>query len=396
MPSPPERRLRVLQCITRLGLGGSERVALSLVRGFSGEIQSGVFAVHGAADDPVGQGMRDELERAGIPWFRGTSVPMKSGGMIPAAFSLRRAMRTFQPDILHLHSETPEACAAAALALFPGLRRVPVIRTIHNSIFWRYWPRIGRWCDHRLARAQVVGVSRGALAEFMRYRADSGAPSPPGDPAVIPNGFDLPARPPHLRPHDPSRRRVLFAGRFEWQKGADLIPGILSRATLPAGVRGELAVVGHGAYESELRALAGEPPRGWSVTLQPPVPRLPDFLPQHDLLLMPSRFEGLALTAIEASLCGLPVVACDVPGLRDTLPNGYPWLPRGEDVPAIAAALSDALGRPERWGPAIASAQAFAAANFSSAAMLGGYRQAYARLRAGALNTAGTAGSPRA
>lgn len=376
------RRLRVLQCITRLGLGGSERVALSLVQAFGPEIESGVFAVHGVARDPVGSGMRAELARQDVPWFAGTAVPMKRGGMVPAAFSLRRAVRAFQPDILHFHSETPEACGAMMLALFPALRRVPLVRTIHNCIFWRYWPRIGRWCDRRLAHAQVAGVSAGAIDEFARYRADSGVAPPPVPPVVVHNGIDLPARPPHARPHDATRRRVLFAGRFEWQKGADLLAAILPLVALPEGVSAELAVLGHGNLEPELRALAAQPPRGWSISLHPPVSRLPEVFPQHDILFMPSRFEGLALTAIEASLGGLPIVATDVPGLRDTLPPGHPWLPRGEDPPAIAAALGEALRDPARWAPAVASAQRHALVHFTSAAMVAGYREIYARAAA--------------
>lgn len=379
---PAARRLRVLQCITRLGLGGSERVALSLVHGFGPEIESGVFAVHGAADEPVGQGMKTELERAGVPWFKGTDLPMKRGGMIPAGFALRRAVRAFRPDLVHFHSETPEACGAAMLALFPSLRAVPAVRTIHNCIFWRYWPRIGRWCDHRLAHAHVAGVSGAALDEFARYRADSGAAAPPSPPRVVHNGIDLPARPPHARPHDPARRRVLFAGRFEWQKGADLIAAILSQVRLPHGVRGELATVGQGTYEPELRALAARPPPGWTVTLRPPVARLSEIFREHDLLLMPSRFEGLGLTSIEASLCGLAVIATDAPGLRDTLAPDHPWLPRPEDPTAIAAALGDALRDSDRWAPTVVAAQRLALTSFTPTAMLAGYREIYARAAA--------------
>lgn len=376
---PADRRLRVLQCITRLGLGGSERVALSLVHGFGPEIESGVFAVHGVAHEAVGLEMKAELERAGVPWYKGTDVPMKRGGMVPAGIALRRALREFRPDLLHVHSETPEACVAAMLALFSSLRSVPVVRTIHNCIFWRYWPRIGRWCDHRLAHAHIAGVSGSALEEFARYRADSGAAAPPHPPAVVHNGVNLPVRAPHAQPHDPARRRVLFAGRFEWQKGADLIGAILPLVRLSEGVRGEMALVGHGTHEPELRTLAGNPPPGWTVTVQPPAPRLPEIFPAHDVLLMPSRFEGLALTAIEAGLCGLPVVATDVPGLRDTLPDGHPWLPPGAEPDAIAQSLGDALRETARWRAAVAAAQQLALTRFTPAAMLAGYREIYSR-----------------
>ena len=38
-----------------------------------------------------------------------------------------------------------------------------------------------------------------------------------------------------------------------------------------------------------------------------------------DALAMPSRFEGMPLAALEAMSCGLPIVGCDAPGVRDVV-----------------------------------------------------------------------------
>lgn len=391
----PASGLRVMHCITRFGLGGSERVALSIIRGFGAEFASAVYAVHGVAADPVGTDMRDEIESQGVPWYAGTRLPMKLGGMIPGGFALRRAVREFQPHILHLHSETPEACGAAMLALFPRHRRVALVRTIHNSVFWRYWPRIGRWCDRRLAHAHIACVSTAARGEFLRYRADSGAAAPPGDPVIVHNGVDLAPRQPRPAAPTDTARRILFAGRFEWQKGADLVPEVLRRVQAPSGVALELVLLGHGAHEPELRALAAQPPAGWRIVLRPPVPRLTELLPEFDVLLMPSRFEGLALTAIEATLSGIPVVATDAPGLRETLPAEHPWLAAPGDAGSIAAALQAALRRPEAWEEAVKAAQQFVLSRFTPAAMLAGYREIY-RAAAGSPVAVGANNSARA
>ena len=51
-----------------------------------------------------------------------------------------------------------------------------------------------------------------------------------------------------------------------------------------------------------------------------------DFLVTSDIYVMPSRFEGLSIAAIEAMACGLPSILYDVPGLRDLIEsddNGY-------------------------------------------------------------------------
>jgi glycosyltransferase involved in cell wall biosynthesis len=384
MTDPPvsANRLRVLQCITRLGLGGAERVAFSIARELRGEVDFGFFTVHGASRDAIGEGMRGELAATNTPWFRGTTVPMKAGGMLPGGFALARAVDAFRPDVIHFHSETPEACGAMMTSLSHSGARVPVVRTIHNSVYWRYWPRIGRWCDRRLAQAHIACVSEAAREEFRRYRQDSRVNPPPAAPEIIYNGVSLPLLEPHRVPSSADVRRVLFAGRFEDQKGTDVLCSALPFVRLPPQTRGELTFLGHGAHEQRVRTLAENPPAGWSVIVRRPVADLPAVLREFDLIVMPSRFEGLGLVAIESTLCGLPVVASDAPGLRETLPADYPWRATPGDPSSLANSLSTALADTPRWADAIAAAQRFAQARFSPATMGASYRRLFARAAA--------------
>jgi glycosyltransferase involved in cell wall biosynthesis len=307
---------------------------------------------------------------------------MKAGGLIPGGFALARAVRSFRPDLVHFHSETPEACGAAWLAFRPPAGPVALARTIHNSIFWRYWPRIGRWCDRRLAAAAVNAVSAAAAAEFDRYRRDSGAPALAAPIPTIYNGVDLAPRAPAGAPRTPDLRRVLFAGRFEPQKGTDVLCAALGAVRLPAATRGELVCVGAGAQAGLIDALVRRPPAGWIVRRQPPVSDLSALFSSFDLAVMPSRFEGLGLVAVEATLGGLPVVATDAPGLDEALPPDYPWRAAPDDVPGLAAGLSAALAESDRWAPVVQAAQAFATARFAPARMAADYREFFTRAAA--------------
>ena len=375
------RRLRVLQCITRLGLGGAERVSFTLMAALRAEIDFAVFTVHGAIGDEVGEQMRRELEASGTPWFQGTSVPMKRGGMIPGAISLARAVREFRPDVIHYHAEPAEACGAMMAMLFAAEGRCPMVRTIHNSVFWRFWPRIGRWCDRRLGRSYIACVSEATREEFLRYRADSGVGTPPAAPAVIYNGVDLSPTAPRTEPHRKEVRRVLFAGRFEPEKGADVLCRALLQVRLGPGVTGEITFLGHGRQESEVRALAANPPPGWSVTVSPPAPGLQSIFPQFDLIVVPSRFEGLGLIAIEATLCGRPVVTTDATGLSETMPPEHPWVAKAGDAESLSRLLSDALARSPCWPAVVHAAQKFALTRFSTARMADDYWRLYTTAR---------------
>lgn len=370
----------MLHGVSHLALGGAERIAATVATSLAGEIDFTVCAVRGVADGSVGESLRRELLAHGVKLHCGPRVPMRFGGMITGAVTLARAIRATRPDLVHLHTEIPESSYATLLAVGPGLRRLPLIRTIHNSIFWRFWRPLGCWCDRQLAHGAVVGVSPAAVDAFVELRRDSGAPPSPVPPEVIYNGL----RPRcEWRPLDRPENeplRIVFGGRLENEKGADLLPEILKRTPLPPGRRALLDIFGSGAHAGMLRAFARTPPPGWNVNLHAPVPDFAARLHRYDLILVPSRHEGLGLVAIEAALAGMPIVATDAPGLRDVFPPNYPLLARIGDAASIATTLGRALAEKDQGSSIGRTAQAFASQHFDADTMVRRYRALYARL----------------
>lgn len=377
----PGKRVRVMHCITRLGLGGAEVVALSLVRGMRNEFDVSVVAVRGVEESDIGRTMRRELEELGVPLYTATKLPIKLGGMVVAGWRLGQAVRNYRPDILHVHTEIPESAAATMVALHPALTSVTVVRTIHNSMYWHFWPRLGQWCERRLARSFIGCVSEKALEAFVQHRVYSRAGELPMAPRVIYNGVaDLAShRNPAQRPAG-GPLRVLFAGRFEPQKGTDLIPQILALVPPPSS-GAELVMYGSGRHAPLLHTLAAKPPAGWRVEVHPPTAQLRETMAGFDLVLIPSRYEGLCLVAVEAALAGLPIVTTDVPGLREALPDDYPWRSGPDDAAGFAAGLRRALEERAMWPAVAARTREFARQRFDLATMLTGYAQLYAAAR---------------
>jgi glycosyltransferase involved in cell wall biosynthesis len=379
MAATPETHPRVLHGITHLGLGGAERVAMTLIRALRDRFEFGLLAVRGVEASDVGVAMSAELRAAGITVHTGTRAPIKGGGLVLAGWRAAQAVARFQPDLVHLHTEIPEASYAVATLLRPSLRRVPVVRTIHNAVYWAYWPRLGRWCERRLRAGPIAAVSEDAREAFERFHRSARGHGPIDDVVVIPNGVAIPpaggVRPARVD----ATWRLLFGGRFEPQKGTDLIPEAIAHIALPVGTRAELVLHGSGAHEPLLRELAAQPPPGWTVRVEPPCAEFAARIPAFDLVLMPSRFEGLGLVAIEAVLSGVPVIATDAPGLRGALPADYPWRARAGDAASFAATLQRAFAERDRWPAVLAEAQAFARARFSVEAMATNYAGLYAR-----------------
>jgi len=376
-PVDPPLRPRVLQVVTHLALGGAERVALNLVLGLHERFDFAVLAVAGVDSGELGQSMKSELEEIRVPLFVGTRVPIKFGGMFLAGLRAAEAVRRFRPDIIHLHSEIPESSYAAMVASGGRQERAQLVRTIHGTVYWHSWRKVGRWCDRRMRRSFVAGVSEGAVDAFERLRAESGAGPLPQPPVVIYNGVPT-GHSLGPRHRDPGQRlALLFAGRLENEKGADLLPEILRKVRPADGRSCQLSIFGSGTFEAELRALASRPPPGWMITVSAPVPDLGARMMEYDLVVMPSRHEGLGLIAIEAALQGLPVVATDGPGLREAFPAGYPWLAKPDDVDSFARLLQTVIDDPATWGPVAAMAQTFAREHFDAPAMFDAYATLY-------------------
>lgn len=199
-----------------------------------------------------------------------------------------------------------------------------------------------RWIA-AMAGSTIVAVSR-STAEALEARGLEVT-------AVVPPGCD----PAGIRRDAPSAApRLLFIGRMvRTKRPLDAISAYQHvRASLPEST---LDVAGEGYLLGTVRrhATPGVTVHGWVDA-----GRKRRLLAAADVLLAPGTREGWGIVVLEAAAHGVPAVAYDIPGLRDSVLQAQ----TGYLVPAypgaMAAGVTALLREPGRWGAFSAAAWA--------------------------------------
>src|SRR4030095_9964433 len=96
------------------------------------------------------------------------------------------------------------------------------------------------------------------------------------------------------------------------------------------------------------------------LTIAPPAADLRARLRSFDAIVIPSRFEGMSLLAVEAICESVPVLATDAPGLNEAVPVWYPGRCRPGDPAALAAMIGAFLDDAGPWQKSLERARAWA------------------------------------
>ncbi len=116
---------------------------------------------------------------------------------------------------------------------------------------------------------------------------------------------------------------IVHLGRLRKYKGIEIVMAAMKSVTerIPSA---RLVVIGDGPYRKNLEGVADRMGLDHSVSFMGYMEgeEVVKFLNRSHLLFNASPKEGWGLTIVEANACGLPVVASDSPGLRDSVRHG--------------------------------------------------------------------------
>lgn len=282
----------------------------------------------------------------GHPAFRYVELPVtraRTGSHPAAVRRLRHLVESGDYDVVHLYSSVAGALGRLATATRRRHSTAPAIL---------YAPHGGAWCVPGW-RGRAYGAVESALGHWAdlviacsREEAEQYARlAPRTRVTVMENGVDTDHFVPPVRRRAPSDPvRIGCVGRLCRQKGQDLLLEALD------GLEDHpwtLEFVGDGPLRSHLRQRIESAAwlRSGRVSMAGHQPSGPDLFGSFDLLVMPSRWEGMSLAMLESMAMGLPVVTYQVNG-ASALGADYPLVAEDRTVAALRERLRLALDMP--------------------------------------------------
>jgi glycosyltransferase involved in cell wall biosynthesis len=141
---------------------------------------------------------------------------------------------------------------------------------------------------------------------------------------------------------------LIMVARFHPGKGHPVLLGAI-RDLLDRGAKVKLICLGEGNERAEIRRLANELGLKNHVRFEGYQKNVPVWLQAADINVLPTFYEGLPLTVLEAMASGLPTVASNVGGIPEIVEDGISgWLVPSGDPKKLADALSLLVWQPER------------------------------------------------
>ena len=371
---------KVFQLIRSIHLGGAEIVAFNLSESCKNvhpeDFEFVIVELH-QTNDVYSIEKKKELKSKNI---RTISLGTKSKlvSLIIGPFILAYHILKEKPNIIHSHTDLPDLLLSNTIRLFKLLQlKLPrIIRTIHNTVLWPVHHKLGRYVETAFNNDCIVGVSEGALNAYDDLRLKNSLAISPYK-RVIYNGCVVPQKKEHPFRIDKQKINIAFCGRFESQKGIDVLLERIKAINYRFSDDFVFHLVGSGAFKNEAFKLSEE---NKNVHIYDPVPNIADKLYAFDYLIMPSRFEGLVLISIEASFAKVPVIAAFAPGLSETLALDWALQFKLEDEEALLSIFEKIASKSYDYESLQNQAYAFVSDKFSHSRMINAYSKLYLEL----------------
>lgn len=322
---------RVMYFTDSLLFGGTEQMLLTLMQGLDRSRWKPLLAHYPSRQlEPLlARAQSTGIETIAVPPLRGREGLRHLPDFV-------RLLRSKAPAVFHAHLTMPLACKfglfGAALA-----RVSAVIATEHLFVNIPY--RHSRWVERLVAPGvhRYIAVSY-QIANELRRALPFMSPKL----RVVHNGIPI-EQFAAARGETRQSRVVLTVARLTQQKGIQYL--LRAAAQIPDA---DFWIAGDGPDCESLQADAAELGVANRVKFLGYSQDVTPLLRRAELFVLPSLFEGLPVSVLEAMAAGVPVIATDVGGTREEIQSGQTGiLVPPADPDALAAAISGLLRDPD-------------------------------------------------
>ncbi|NOY72577.1 MAG: glycosyltransferase, partial [Gammaproteobacteria bacterium] len=352
----------ILHLITKLPVGGAERVLLSIVRNLdSNKFNSVVCCIMEEGE------LASEVEKLNIPLITLNLMTQKGwdSQVVPALCNIIKKKHI---DLIHSHLYHANQYGRTAARKV----NIPAVITVHNSYnHVKLHRRLVNWYLGKKTAA-VIAVSDEIKKDIIRWDF-----FPEHKIHVIANGINIQRAQSSLSKKEARVKLglndeqliLVCVGRLEEQKGHKYLLEALPLLN-EKGIKPLCLFVGEGrnknSLEQQARQLNVSAQVRWLGTRHD----IADILKSADLYLMPSLWEGLSLALLEAMAAHIPIIASDVSGMKQVLGHNSGVRIPPKQPASIATAIASALNNPEQVKKMTQHAAQFVNDNFSDQRMV--------------------------
>lgn len=346
--------MRIFHVITLSSVGGAQSVVVNLA---NAQVEGNEVWVISSASGEAWKALRPEVKVIGIRQMR-RSIGWRD---LIVLLKLIYYRWKYRPDIVHLHSSKMGALGRLAFSPHRTVYTVHGFDSIRvaNRFFLPLEKALKGWC------ARIVGVSRyderNLIAEGIRTKI-----------ACVYNGIDdkpvSDVGKVNIGIQEEIGRIKAHYGKVVMSIARDDAPKRIDLFIEIARLLPEYAFVWIGNSK--------EHEKGENVFLMGQIPLAWQLLEYADVFVLPSNYEGLPMSIIEALAFGRPVVASDVGGITELL-DGRNGFAVENDAGVMAAKIRYILEEPERYAGMSQAARRTYLEKFTVEKMVEGYNKIY-------------------
>jgi len=311
--------MKILQVTFSLSPGGAERFVVDLSNELS---KSNDVTLLTLKDDKVQAEKRNFYKFDLSEKVEYVNAGLGDGGSVKSFFKIWKHIKVQKPDIVHLHGEDmPKFCLLAITLLATNVRFIQTIHsditTCYNNHFYKFYFRV--ICS--ILRIGIVSLSEknyGDLKKYHPYLKHTACIENGRSPIVPTDDFMMVKNEIEEYKLDPEAKVFLHVARCDENKNQILLIEAFNHL-ISDGANIELLIIGQLFDSSKGKLLQQQAcERVHFLGLRK---NISDYMLNADAFCLSSKYEGMPITLIEASLAGIPLVSTPVCGAVDIIEN---------------------------------------------------------------------------